>query len=173
MGGCAIGDSPARGVVDHRGRHFQLENLTVSDGSVFPTSIGANPQLSIYGLAARNISLLAAELLGRPTPAIPDGTFNARCSPALLLLVELLIYGLATSRFLALPAEQAVLAAVCILLGMRAGIIATTYLAAIAHRSPRAADRSSPGDGDGCRGIPRFPPPVPADSAVRALVDGR
>jgi choline dehydrogenase-like flavoprotein len=70
MGGCAMGDSPARGVVDHRGRHFQLENLTVCDGSVFPTSIGANPQLSIYGLAARNISLLAADLLGRPTPAI-------------------------------------------------------------------------------------------------------
>lgn len=52
------------------------------------------------------------------------------------LLVELLIYGLASGRFLALPAEQAALAAVCILLGMRAGIIATTYLAAFAHHSP-------------------------------------
>lgn len=71
MGGCAMGESSARGVVDHRGRHFQVENLTVCDGSVFPTSIGANPQLSIYGLAARNISLLAAELQGRPIPAIP------------------------------------------------------------------------------------------------------
>jgi choline dehydrogenase-like flavoprotein len=71
MGGCAMGESSKRGVVDHRGRHFQVENLTICDGSVFPTSIGANPQLSIYGLAARNISLLAAELQGRPAPAIP------------------------------------------------------------------------------------------------------
>ena len=70
MGGCAMGESPARGVVDSRGRHFQLENLTVCDGSLFPTSVGANPQLSIYGLAARSASLLAAELLGRPAPAI-------------------------------------------------------------------------------------------------------
>ena len=71
MGGCAMGDSPLRGVVDHRGRHFQIENLSICDGSIFPTSIGANPQLSIYGLAARSISLLAAELQGRPAPAIP------------------------------------------------------------------------------------------------------
>jgi choline dehydrogenase-like flavoprotein len=71
MGGCAMGESSKRGVVDHRGRHFQIENLTICDGSVFPTSIGANPQLSIYGLAARNISLLAAELQGRPAPVIP------------------------------------------------------------------------------------------------------
>ena len=71
MGGCAMGESPSRGVVDQRGRHFQIDNLTVCDGSIFPTSLGANPQLSIYGLAARNISLLAAELQGRPVPAIP------------------------------------------------------------------------------------------------------
>jgi choline dehydrogenase-like flavoprotein len=54
-----------RGVVDHRGRHFQIENLSVHDGSVFPTSIGANPQLSIYGLTARNASLLAESLAKR------------------------------------------------------------------------------------------------------------
>jgi choline dehydrogenase-like flavoprotein len=71
MGGCAMASGPERGVVDHRGRHFHLDNLTVCDGSIFPTSIGANPQLSIYGLAARNVSLLGAELMGRPAPAIP------------------------------------------------------------------------------------------------------
>jgi hypothetical protein len=43
--------------------------VTVCDGSLFPTSIGANPQQSIYGLAARNASRLAAELSGRPLPA--------------------------------------------------------------------------------------------------------
>lgn len=71
MGGCAMAAEPASGVVDARGRHFQLAGLTVCDGSLFPTSIGANPQLSIYGLAARIASLLAAELSGRPPPAIP------------------------------------------------------------------------------------------------------
>ncbi len=70
MGGCGMGDSALRGVVDHRGRHFQLENVSVCDGSMLPTSLGANPQLSIYGLAARSISLLAAELQGRPAPAM-------------------------------------------------------------------------------------------------------
>jgi hypothetical protein len=71
MGGCAMAGSPQRGVVDHRGRHYWLANLSVHDGSVFPTSLGANPQLSIYGLVARNASLLAAELSGKPTPVIP------------------------------------------------------------------------------------------------------
>ena len=70
MGGCGMADTAVRGVVDHRGRHFWLSNLSIHDGSVFPTSIGANPQLSIYGLVARNASLLAAELSGRPPPVI-------------------------------------------------------------------------------------------------------
>jgi len=69
MGGCAMADAPRRGVVDHRGRHFHLENLSIHDGSVFPTSVGANPQLSIYGLAARNASALAQALTGRPAAA--------------------------------------------------------------------------------------------------------
>ena len=70
MGGCAMAESPQRGVVSDEGRHFQIKNLSVHDGSVFPTSIGANPQLSIYGLVARNASLLAAALAGKPRPAI-------------------------------------------------------------------------------------------------------
>jgi choline dehydrogenase-like flavoprotein len=70
MGGCAMGRDPQTSVVDGRGRHHQLAKLSVFDGSVFPTSIGANPQLSIYGLTARNASRLAAELTGRPAPAI-------------------------------------------------------------------------------------------------------
>jgi choline dehydrogenase-like flavoprotein len=48
--------------VDVDGRHHHLRNLHVMDGSLFPTSIGANPQLSIYALAARLASGLAAQL---------------------------------------------------------------------------------------------------------------
>ena len=64
MGGCPMSENPKRGVVDSRGRHHQLANLSVMDGSVFPTSIGANPQLSIYGLTAQNASALAKQLRG-------------------------------------------------------------------------------------------------------------
>jgi len=66
MGGCAMADRPERGVVDPLGRHFQLDNVSVHDGSVFPTSLGANPQLSIYALAARSAVALAAALAGKP-----------------------------------------------------------------------------------------------------------
>ena len=52
MGGAAMGEDPRTSVVDSRGRHHQLENLWIADGSVFPTSLGVNPQLSIYALPA-------------------------------------------------------------------------------------------------------------------------
>lgn len=67
MGGCPMADGPARGVVGGNGVHHQVENLSVHDGSLFPTSIGANPQLSIYGITARLASGLAAQLGRRPT----------------------------------------------------------------------------------------------------------
>jgi len=65
MGGCPMGPEPRRAVVDERGRHHHVANLSVHDGSVFPTSIGANPQLSIYAHAAR----MASELAGALAPA--------------------------------------------------------------------------------------------------------
>lgn len=70
MGGCGMAASERHGVVDGRGRHYQIDNLSVLDGSIFPTSVGANPQLSIYGIVARAASELAAELSGRPAPAL-------------------------------------------------------------------------------------------------------
>jgi choline dehydrogenase-like flavoprotein len=51
MGGAAMSEDPARSVVDSRGRHHQLENLWIADGSIFPTSLGVNPQLSVYAHA--------------------------------------------------------------------------------------------------------------------------
>ncbi len=51
MGGAAMGDDPASAVVRSEDlRHHTLGNLYVMDGSVFPTSLGVNPQESIYGL---------------------------------------------------------------------------------------------------------------------------
>jgi choline dehydrogenase-like flavoprotein len=51
MGGCPMGEDPRTSVVTSRGRHHELENLWIVDGSVFPTSLGVNPQLSIYAHA--------------------------------------------------------------------------------------------------------------------------
>ena len=52
MGGCAMGEDPKRAVTNSHGLHHHLKNLSIHDGSLFPTSIGANPQLSIYALCA-------------------------------------------------------------------------------------------------------------------------
>ena len=65
MGGAALGADPRRAVVDVTGRHHQLANLYVVDGSLFPTSIGANPQLSIYAMSARLATALVAEMRSR------------------------------------------------------------------------------------------------------------
>jgi choline dehydrogenase-like flavoprotein len=64
MGGCAMAGEEALGVVRPDGVHWQLENLSVHDGSMFPTSIGANPQLSIYGIVNRLSQQLARRLGG-------------------------------------------------------------------------------------------------------------
>jgi choline dehydrogenase-like flavoprotein len=70
MGGAPMGDDPAHAVVTSGGRHHHLTNLHVVDGSLFPTSIGTNPQLSIYGLAARLASALASK---RPASSTATG----------------------------------------------------------------------------------------------------
>ncbi|MCL6262970.1 GMC family oxidoreductase [Craterilacuibacter sp. RT1T] len=62
MGGAAMSADASRGVVNHWGEHWQLGNVSVIDGSLFPTSIGANPQLSVYAFALRNASRLASRL---------------------------------------------------------------------------------------------------------------
>ncbi|GAB2877244.1 GMC family oxidoreductase [Pseudoduganella ginsengisoli] len=69
MGGCGMASDPSKGVVDGNGRYFGVQNLSVHDGSLFPTSIGANPQLSIYGVTARLASRLA-ESLGKQAPRL-------------------------------------------------------------------------------------------------------
>ncbi len=51
MGGCAMGKDPARSVVDPHLRYHDLDNLFVVDGSVLPTSLGVNPQETIFGIA--------------------------------------------------------------------------------------------------------------------------
>jgi choline dehydrogenase-like flavoprotein len=59
MGGCPMGEDPRTSVVNSRGRHHELENLWIVDGSIFPTALGVNPQLSIYA----HSRLFATEIL--------------------------------------------------------------------------------------------------------------
>ena len=53
MGGCGMAGVEKLGVARPDGVHWQIENLSIHDGSLFPTSIGANPQLSVYGVVNR------------------------------------------------------------------------------------------------------------------------
>lgn len=62
MGGCPLGEDPKMSMVNSYGESHYFENLSVMDGSIFPTSLGANPQLSIYGITARNATRLAEKL---------------------------------------------------------------------------------------------------------------
>ena len=52
MGGCRMGNDPARSVVNPELRHHFVENLWVADGSVFPTGLGVNPMESIYAVSS-------------------------------------------------------------------------------------------------------------------------
>jgi choline dehydrogenase-like flavoprotein len=64
--GTARADSdPARGVLDGDLRVHGVQGLHVADGSVMPSSLGVNPQLTIMALATR----LAYHLLERPCPS--------------------------------------------------------------------------------------------------------
>jgi len=51
QGGNVMSNDASTGVVDHEFRVFGFENLFVCDASVFPTSLGVNPQITVMSLA--------------------------------------------------------------------------------------------------------------------------
>ncbi len=53
MGTCRMGFDTASSVVDKDGRSWDIPNLWVCDGSLFPTAGGVNPSLTIQALACR------------------------------------------------------------------------------------------------------------------------
>jgi len=48
-----MGADPKKSVVDPNLRVHGFENLWVVDGSVFPTSLGVNPQMTIMAFATK------------------------------------------------------------------------------------------------------------------------
>jgi cholesterol oxidase len=58
MGGCAMADTPARGVIDAQNRVFNYRNLYVVDGSMLSANLGVNPSLTITALAERAMTFI-------------------------------------------------------------------------------------------------------------------
>jgi choline dehydrogenase-like flavoprotein len=65
VGGCKMGFSPEDSVVDSSHRAWELPNLFVADGSVFPTEGAANPALVIMALSDRLATLLKEKRVSR------------------------------------------------------------------------------------------------------------
>ncbi len=59
LGTCRMGTSPSNSVVDMNHKVWDIENLFIVDGSVVPTSIGVNPQITIMALATRAAEKIA------------------------------------------------------------------------------------------------------------------
>jgi cholesterol oxidase len=60
LGGCALGDTPALGVVSPRGEVHGYPGLYVADGSVIPTAIGFHPAMTIAAVAEHIAEAAAA-----------------------------------------------------------------------------------------------------------------
>lgn len=58
MGGCAMSDTPEKGVIDRQNRVFNYQNLYVVDGSTISANLGVNPSLTITALAERAMSFI-------------------------------------------------------------------------------------------------------------------
>ncbi|MBS2011395.1 MAG: FAD-dependent oxidoreductase [Deltaproteobacteria bacterium] len=69
LGTCRMGTDPKRSCVGPDGAAHDVEGLWVADGSVIPSSLGANPQMTIMALALRTSEALDARLDARPRPS--------------------------------------------------------------------------------------------------------
>jgi choline dehydrogenase-like flavoprotein len=62
LGTCRMAASEQSGVVDTNSKVFGTDNLYIMDGSIVPTSLGVNPQVTIMAMATRAAELLAQRL---------------------------------------------------------------------------------------------------------------
>jgi hypothetical protein len=66
LGSCRASRDPSRGVLDEQLEAHDAQRLFVVDGSVFPSSLGVNPQLTIMAFAQRAARHIDARLAGAP-----------------------------------------------------------------------------------------------------------
>jgi cholesterol oxidase len=71
IGGCAIGDSPATGVIDPYHRVYGHDGLHVVDGAAVSANLGVNPSLTITAQAERAMALWPNR--GEADPRPPRG----------------------------------------------------------------------------------------------------
>jgi choline dehydrogenase-like flavoprotein len=64
LGTCRMGADPAQTPVDPAGRLRGYDGLYIADGSIVPSSLGVNPQITIMALATR----IAFGIAGKPAP---------------------------------------------------------------------------------------------------------
>jgi cholesterol oxidase len=76
MGGCAMADSPERGVMDVQNRVFGYQNLLVCDGSMLSANLGVNPSLTITALTEHAMSYIPVKNT-RVSNAIPLHTLQS------------------------------------------------------------------------------------------------
>lgn len=79
IGGCAIGSSPATGVVDPYHRVYGHPGLHIVDGSAITANLGVNPALTITAQAERAMSLWPNR--GEPDPRPALGSAYRRLTP--------------------------------------------------------------------------------------------
>jgi cholesterol oxidase len=72
LGGCCIGESANRGVINERHEVFGYPGLYVCDGSVVPGNLAVNPSLTITALAERFASFFER------APSLPESELAAR-----------------------------------------------------------------------------------------------
>jgi choline dehydrogenase-like flavoprotein len=63
LGTCRMGADPAHAVCDQYGRFYGLDNVFIADGSIFPTSLGVNPMITIMAASAKIAGYIVREVL--------------------------------------------------------------------------------------------------------------
>jgi choline dehydrogenase-like flavoprotein len=63
LGTCQMGADPRNSVVDGMGRVYGVDNVFIADGSIFPTSLGVNPMVTIMAAATKIAGHISREHL--------------------------------------------------------------------------------------------------------------
>jgi choline dehydrogenase-like flavoprotein len=64
LGTCRMGGDPRKSVVDEHCQTHDVKGLFVIDGSITPTSLGVNPQVTILAIAEKNAEWIADNFAG-------------------------------------------------------------------------------------------------------------